>query len=54
MLAVLITLMVIGVVIFVGSMPLIIITEKPIFGVTMILGGVLALVSMIITAVSVL
>ena len=54
MLAVFIILMVVGVVIFGGSMPLIIITEKPIFGVTMMLGGVLTLVSMVIKVVSVL
>ena len=54
MLVVLIILMVVGVVIFGGSMPLIIITEKPIFGITMVMGGVLTVVSMIITAVSVL
>ena len=51
MLAILITLMVIGTVIFGGSMPFIFITEKPIFGVTMILGGVLTFVSMIITII---
>ena len=54
MLVVLIILMVVGVVIFGGSMPLIIITEKPIFGITMVMGGVLTVVSMIMTVVSVL
>lgn len=51
MLTVLITLMVIGTVVFGGSMPLIFITEKPIFGITMMAGAVLTLVSMIITII---
>lgn len=54
MLVVLITLMIVGVVIFGGSMPLVVITEKPIFGITMMVGGVLTVVSMIMMIVSVL